>query len=150
MTSLRARAGDRVQLELVCPQRTFDRPSVAVAAGLDEGMGSTIEIRDLADSIGARCATDALAGVRPAMGMATLASGETRSYDVLLVAIGARAEESIPGALMLGTVDGTARFRKLLAQAEAGAVSRLVDSRLKARDRRTGTACRSSRSASTK
>jgi sulfide:quinone oxidoreductase len=123
---LRSLAGDRVELELISPERMFAWRPLSVAAAVGGSHGPGIEILQLANAIGAQRTTDALESVHPATGELTLASDARRSYDVLLVATGTRSEEAIPGAITFGAPRGTERFRQVLAQAEAGEISRLV------------------------
>lgn len=123
---LRELAGDRVEIELICPEPTFEWRGVAVAAGFDQDRAPSVHISQLADSIGARYTRDTLAGVHSSGEMVTLASGATRRYDILLAGLGARVQEAIPGAITFGTPRGIQRFRQLIGQAEARALSRLV------------------------
>jgi sulfide:quinone oxidoreductase len=126
LIGLRSLAGDQIELELISPERTYAPRSVTRAAGFASGPEARIEIAELTEAIGAECTSDALTAVQPSVGMLTLASNANRSYDVLLVATGTQPEVAIPGAISFGAPHETERFRKMLAQAEAGALSRLV------------------------
>jgi sulfide:quinone oxidoreductase len=126
LIGLRSLAGNKIELELISPDRTFAPRSVTQAAGFGSGPEARIEIAELTEAIGAQWTTDALAAVQPSAGMLTLASNANRSYDVLLVATGTRLEEAIPGAITFGAPHQTERFRKMLAEAETGVLSRLV------------------------
>ncbi|HUO70847.1 MAG TPA: FAD-dependent oxidoreductase, partial [Solirubrobacteraceae bacterium] len=90
------------------------------------GPSPNIDIPELVQAIGATSTTDTLTEVRPSLGSLTLASGEKREFDALVVATGARPEEAIPGAITFGAQRGTGRFRAMLEQAEEGGVARLV------------------------
>lgn len=126
LIGLRTLAGDRVKLELISPERSFaNRPlKVAAAFGASPGVQTTVE--DVARSVGADCTIDAVAAVDPAENLLTLRGGDQRGYDILVVAPGARPQDSIPGAVSFGVPGGMERFRKLLAAAEAGTLSSLV------------------------
>jgi sulfide:quinone oxidoreductase len=126
LIALGSLAGNQIELELISPERTFAPRSVTRAAGFGSGPEVRIEIAELTEAIGAQCTTDALAAVQPSAGVLTLASNAYRRYDVLLVATGTRPEEAIPGAITFGAPHETERFRKMLAEAEAGALPRLV------------------------
>jgi sulfide:quinone oxidoreductase len=126
LIGLRTLAGERVELELISPERVFGYRPLAVAAAFGGGSGPGIDIAELAESVGATYLTDAVASVDRAENMVTLQSGARRGYDVLVMGPGARAQEAIPGALTFGAPHGTQRFRKLLAEAEAGHIARLV------------------------
>lgn len=96
LIALRRLAGERVTLELIAPGRS------------------------LAQAFGAHWTNDTVSAVDSLSSTVTLASGATRGYDALLVAVGARAEESIPGAVTFGAPGGSARFRRVIRAAQAG------------------------------
>ncbi len=126
LIALRTLAGDRSELELISPERTFAWRSLMVAVAFGGSAAPSIEIPELVRSVDAICTIDAITEVRASLGSLTLASGEKRSFDALLVATGARGEEAIPGAITFGAQRGSARFRAMLEQAENGEISRLV------------------------
>jgi sulfide:quinone oxidoreductase len=126
LIGLRTLAGEQIELELISPERTFAPRSVRSAAGFTNGPEARIEIAELADAIGADYTNDALAAVDQSAHAVTLTSSTQRSYDVLLVATGAHPEESIPGAIAFGASSDSERFRKMLSEAEAGMITRLV------------------------
>ena len=68
---LRELAGDRVEIELICPEPTFEWRGVAVAAGFGQDRTQRIHISQLADSIGARYTRDTVAGVHSSAEMVT-------------------------------------------------------------------------------
>jgi sulfide:quinone oxidoreductase len=102
LLALRRVAAERLELELIAPGRS------------------------VAPAFGARWMNDTVTAVNTSSNTVTLASGAARGYDELLVAVGARAEESIPGAVTFGARGGSARFRKVIWAAEAGEVVDLV------------------------
>lgn len=53
-------------------------------------------------------------------------SGESVEYDALLLAIGTRSIESVPGAINFGVGTASADFADVLAKAEAGRVDRIL------------------------
>ncbi len=126
LIALRTLAGERVELELISPERTFAYRPLAVAAAFGANSGPSIDLQDLAWATGAAYASDAIAAVNPAAAVVTLASGRRSSYDVLVMALGARPVDAIPGAIAFGTSRGTRRFRSFLAEAERGRVSRIA------------------------
>src|SRR5436305_1034907 len=123
---LRALAGERVAIELIAPERTFAWRSLMVAAAFGGSPGSSLELSELAEVLGITYTRDAILSVEPGERVVRLAGGSHRSYDALVVAVGAVAEEAIIGALTFGTPEGTSRFRTALKLAEAGDISDLV------------------------
>ncbi len=126
LIGVRTLAGDRVELELISPERTFANRPHKVATAFGAASGPQITVEDVARSVGAACTIDAIAAVDPAERMLTLRSGIQTGYDILVAAPGARPEDSIPGAISFGAPGGLERFRKVLAASEEGKVSTLV------------------------
>ncbi len=124
--ALRSLAGERLEIELIAPERAFSWRSLMVAAAFGGTSGASIEISELAAQFGVTHTSDGVVGVDSRAHVVTLAGGESRSYDALIVAIGAVPEDAIAGALTFGTPVGTSRFRKTLRLAEAGEVTDLV------------------------
>jgi sulfide:quinone oxidoreductase len=122
----RTLAGDRVELELISPERMFAWRSLAVAAAFGSEPTSGVDVGQIAHTTGATFTTDRITDVDATSGTLTLASGEDRSFDALILCIGAITAEAIPGAITFGAPQGVARFSQMLEQAEAGAVSNLV------------------------
>jgi sulfide:quinone oxidoreductase len=116
MLALHHLAPERVEVDLLTPsQRFVYRPLQVVEpfGSGEEGVSMDLE-RIVADS-GARHIEDALASVDPAERVVTASSGETHEYDALLVALGARPAEAVPGALTFGGDGQRRRFDELLA-----------------------------------
>jgi sulfide:quinone oxidoreductase len=123
---LRALAGERIAIELIAPERAFAWRSLMVAAALGGSSGLSLELSELAETLGITYTRDTILSVDPCERVVRLAGGAIRSYDALVVAVGAVAEEAIVGALTFGTPTGTDRFRKVLKLTESGEVSDLV------------------------
>jgi sulfide:quinone oxidoreductase len=126
LIGLRSLAGDRVELELIAPEQTFVYRPLAVAAAFGGSGGPNLELADVARIVDATCTADSVTEVDPAAGVATLASGERAIFDVIVIAVGARPVESIPGAIVFGVPRGTQRLRAVIAEAEQGRVSRIA------------------------
>ena len=128
--ALRAFAGPAAHAHLVDPGRRFRIP--ATATGRAFGVGSAIDhpLADVAARAGATLTHGRLASVDPVRHLAMLAGGQLLTYEALIVAVGARAEPSLPGALTFaghadadsvrGVVDEIAR------SASRGAATRLT------------------------
>ncbi len=124
--ALRSLVGERIELELIAPERTFAWRSLMVAAAFGGTTGASIEISEVATQFGIDHTADAIVGVDTRAHIVTLAGGGSRSYDALVVAIGAVPADAIDGALTFGTPAGVSRFRQTLRLAEAGEVTDIV------------------------
>ncbi len=126
LIALRTLTGDRVELELISPARTFAYRPMMVAASFGAAAGPILEVAEIARAVEARASIDSIDIVNPGAQTVTLSSGSISHYDALVVATGARAEDAIPGAITFGGPGGTKRFRRLLQEAEQGRVARVV------------------------
>lgn len=112
--ALQALAGDLVDVELLAPTETFVYRPMLVAEPFGVGGKTNMDLRRIVDDAGARHRRDALASVSPADGAVTTSGGERIEYDALLVALGARSVEAIPGALTFSGDAERRRFSDLL------------------------------------
>ena len=126
LIGLRTLAGNRVEIELISPERFFAWRPLTAHAAFGGSSGPELEIPQLARAMGASCTIGELGSVDAEAGEITLADGERRAFDVLLVAAGARPEELISGAITVGLPRGTQRLHALLEEAESGSVSEIV------------------------
>lgn len=124
--ALRALAGDRVSLSLVtlAPALHY-RP----AASVEAFTGAPVRAyawADIAADLNARHQLGRLEAVAPQRGFVRLASGARLEYDVLILAIGARALTSVPGARTFRDQRDLPAFRSVLGELATGGVERLV------------------------
>jgi len=126
LVGLRTLAGDRVELELVSPERYFAHRPLLVGSAFGAGPGPVLEVGDVARTVNARCTIDAVSEVVPQDNLVALATGASRGYDILVIATGARPTDCIPGAIAFGAPGGSQRFRNMLAEAQRGVISRIV------------------------
>jgi len=126
LMALRTTAPAHVDVELVAPNPTLTyRPlSVAEPFGLVER--HEIDLAELAREYDAHYRRDSLKEILPATRVVALRSGDRLPYDALVVAIGARSEEALDGALTFRGPSTVAAFRSLLEEIESGAVTRLA------------------------
>src|SRR3954470_4970765 len=98
MLALRALGQERVSVELIAkdPLLRYRPSATGEPFGVDEV--ALFELAELAERAGADFRCDALTAVMPSRHAIRLASGGTRPYDSLLIAVGARARAAIPGA----------------------------------------------------
>jgi sulfide:quinone oxidoreductase len=107
--ALRALAGERVSIELVAPERDFTHRPLAVAAPFRVGEVETFPLRKLAEAAGAELRQGAVTSVDPRRHVVLTDDGRELTYDVLVLALGARPVEAVPNALTFrGRQDGPA------------------------------------------
>jgi sulfide:quinone oxidoreductase len=92
-------AGARVGIELLAPApELVHRPS-SVKTPFGSEPAARIDLSQLATDIGIRLNRAALASVEPDAHRLTTRDGASVSYDLLVVATGARSREAVPGAV---------------------------------------------------
>jgi len=110
--ALRALGDERLQIDLLAPAAELhERPwSVLMPFGADAA--PRIDLSGLVRELGLGWRRDSLAAVEPRAHRVLTRGGERLPYDLLVVATGARSQESIPGAvtfrgpLNAGVVEG--------------------------------------------
>ena len=124
--ALRALAQERVTIELISRDALLRyRPSATGQPfGVDEVVG--FDLAGLAQGAGAAFRRDALASVMPAAHTIRLASGTTRRYDALVLALGARWRAGIPGALTFRDERDAHHVTGVLDAVRAGEVRSIV------------------------
>jgi sulfide:quinone oxidoreductase len=126
LIALHAHAGDRVDITLVAPDPDFTYRPLSVTEPFCLGRARHYPLRDIAEEFGARLVQDTLAAVDTEARVASGAGGGEWSYDVLLVAVGARARPAYAGVITL-TQDGAGEaLAGLLADLEQGYVRRVA------------------------
>jgi sulfide:quinone oxidoreductase len=128
--ALRAFAGPAANVRLIDPGRRFTVPSTATGRAFGIGTGIDHALADVAARAGAHLTNGRLAAVDPARRLVMLAGGRLLSYDALIVAIGARPEASVAGALTFAGHCDVASIRSMLEEitraAARGATIRLA------------------------
>jgi sulfide:quinone oxidoreductase len=124
--ALQALAGDEVSVELVAPDAEFTYRPLAVTEPFGVGKVKRFPLRTLAEAAGARLRTGSVAAVHPERKVVTLENAQELSYDILLLALGARPREAVAGALTFrGPQDGPA-LSALLDKTTAGEIRRIA------------------------
>lgn len=127
LLALRHLLGDRVQIALISGGSEMVHRPLALAEPFGLGEARTVRLDALAEEQGARFIEDVLVAVDPERRVATMQSGIGLGYDALLLAIGARGVEQLPGALGYdGGPLANSAYRQLLDELEAGAVRRIA------------------------
>ena len=91
MVALRTLAEDRVDIELLAPDRDFDYRPLAVTEPFGAGETLRFDIRALATGCGAQHRRESLAAVSPGKHQATTGHGDPLHHDSLILATGARS-----------------------------------------------------------
>ena len=124
--ALQALTEDEVSVELVAPEAEFTYRPLAVTEPFRVGEVKRFPLRRLAEAAGARLRAGSVAAVDPERMVDTLDNGEELSYDILLLALGARPREAVTGALTFrGPQDGPA-LSALLDKTTAGEIHRIA------------------------
>ncbi len=124
--ALQTLAAGEISVELVAPESEFTYRPLAVTEPFGVGEVKRFPLRKLTEAAGARLQTGSLAAVDPERKLVTLESGQERSYDILLLALGARPREAVAGALTFrGPQDGPA-LSALLDKTTAGEIHRIA------------------------
>lgn len=126
LLALRHLAGDAVASELVAPDPSFRYRPLSVTEPFDLAAPRHLDLSEIVLENGATFMCDAVVEVRPGERRAVMQSGRELDYDALLIAIGARGVDAIPGALSFRDSTDQDRFRGVLEELRAGAARRLA------------------------
>lgn len=126
LLALRHLAGPLVHPMLLAPEAKFRFRPLSVADPFDPGAARELDLAAIALESHADFLCDGLAAVHPDRRHVTTTGGRELAYDALLIAIGARRVDAVPGALTFkDSADGGA-FGELLGELEQGRISRLA------------------------
>jgi sulfide:quinone oxidoreductase len=109
---------------LIAPSDTFVYRPALVAEAFGSGVVHRFDLAELAVACGAVHLRDAVVAVDADQRMAVTADGVTLPYEALVLAMGAQAEEAVPGAASLG-LDGAA-VREIAADLRASRIRRIL------------------------
>ena len=124
--ALRKLAEDRVDIELLAPDGEFVYRPMAVAEPFGRGEARRFPLVRLVELAGARLRRGTLARVDLDRHRATTKAGRELEWDVLLMALGARAREGIAGGLTFRGPQDRAELTRLVDDALAGRVRSLT------------------------
>jgi sulfide:quinone oxidoreductase len=126
LLALRALAAERVELELIAP--SFELPFRPASTGSAFGRSSVdvYDLRRLANDAGAAIRRDSVEAVAPQAHQLRLASGARADYDVLVVAVGARARSGIAGATVFRDQRDRQHVRGIADALAGGAIGRVA------------------------
>jgi sulfide:quinone oxidoreductase len=124
--ALRHLAGELVEIELVAPEDEFVYRPMSVAEPFKQGEMRRFALDCLVDAAGARLRRGSLAAVDLSEKTARLEDGTRLDWDVLLLALGTRQTDAVPGALTFRGSQDRAALAELLDHAAAGRVRSIV------------------------
>src|SRR5512132_4450849 len=107
-------------IELVSAESQFWYRPLAVAEPFGLGQVHGLDLGAIADEQGATLILDSLSSVDAEAHIARTASGAELEYDALLIAVGARQVESLPGAFTFGGPADADAFDEFLSNVGPG------------------------------
>lgn len=126
LLALRVLAGDRVKPVLFAPDPAFRYRPLSVTEPFDLAAPRNLDLLDIALDHDAKFLCDGLAEVDPERRQVKTTGGQELGYDALLIGIGARGVEAVPGALTFkDSADGNS-YRRVLEEFERRTTGHLV------------------------
>ena len=126
LLALHELVGHRVRLELLAPGTHFLNRPASVAEPFGLGGPAPAPFAHVAAHCRAALHSGTLAKVRPADRIAITGDGSELPYDALVVAVGARAADTIPGALPFAGPQDVPSIQAALDAAESGDVKAIA------------------------
>jgi sulfide:quinone oxidoreductase len=120
--ALKALAADRVEIELLAPGRHFTYRPLAVAEPFRAGSVQRLPLAAIAADLGVTLHRDGLARLLPGERAVETQGGAWLEYDALVLALGARQVEAIPGALSFRGPQDAGRVAEVVARLRDGAI----------------------------
>jgi len=114
LLALSTLASDLVDVNLICPDDEFVFRPMLVAEPFGVAEVLRLDLSQVVAEAGAGQIKDALASVDPAARTVATAGGKSLAYDALIVAVGARLVDAVPGALTFSGIDERRRFGEML------------------------------------
>jgi sulfide:quinone oxidoreductase len=126
LMALRDLAGDRVGVTLVAPEPDFVYRPMAVAEPFGLGEARRYPLRRIAEDFGAELVQAGVAALDAPAGRVALRSGDTMTYDTLVLAPGARMIPAFDDAVTFSGPGSGPEMRALLDELEQGRVRRIA------------------------
>lgn len=114
------------EVELIAPVDEFVYRPLAIREPFGDGLPDRFALSGIVEVAAARYRRDAVTTVDRASRSATLASGGQCRFDALLVAIGARPVEAVPGSITFWGQDGDPAFARALQTLGTDGRARMV------------------------
>jgi len=126
LLALRHLLGQQVSIELLAPEPEFVHRPSSVAVPFGFGAPAPLDLHALAARFGATVRRAALAGVDSQRRVALVGGPDEVPYDILVVAVGAVARATLPGAVVFGGPADAPALEALLSSVKRGEVRRIV------------------------
>lgn len=126
MLALHHLAEERVDVTLLCPESEFRYRPASVAVPFGRGQVHRYSLSDVTAAAGAHQQRGVLVEVDTAAHRVVTDRHEALTYDVLVIACGARRLPVLPGALAFRGEEDIAAIQELLELISVGAVKRVV------------------------
>ena len=126
MLALRALAGERVSVTLVSASTSLAYKPAATTESFYETPPLAYDLQAIAADVGASFRLDRVEAVAADAHTARLASFAHLGYDALVLAVGARATNAIPGALTFSSQQEVHHIRRLMSEVRSGALRRII------------------------
>lgn len=126
LIAVRHLAEERVDIELLAPERHFIYRPLTVGEPFGLGQARRYELSQIVADHGATLVRDTLREVDAERHEVGTGSGAAVAYDALMIALGGKAGRVLPGAIALRGPGHTSQFGRLLRQLEAGTVQRVA------------------------
>src|SRR5687767_9821261 len=126
LMALRALAGERVRITLAAPDPDFVYRPMAVAEPFGHSAPRRYPLRQIAADFGARLIQSAVVAVDAGQRRVVNRTGDTLSYDTLILTPGARTLTAFDFAIDFRGAGSGADMRDLLEELEQGRVRRIA------------------------
>jgi sulfide:quinone oxidoreductase len=126
LLALREHAGDRIDITLLAPDEEFHLRPLSVTEPFERTRARSFPLREIARQHDAHFRHAALEAVDPERRVAVTGTGDELEYDALLLAIGVRGVEALPGAFTFHGSEDRAGLAELVADAERGRVANIA------------------------
>ena len=124
--ALQSLAADRTSLALLAPDRHFTYRPLAVAEPFTPGSVQRFPIAAIAADRGVPLHRDALARVHADERVVETQDGARLEFDALVLALGARTAEAVPGALTFRGPQDAARVAEIVSALREGTIRRVA------------------------
>lgn len=118
--------GIRARIEVLAPESEFTYRQLAVAEPFGAGEIARFDLTTLIEGAGGVHRRDSLAGIDPERLVARTAAGAEIPFDAILLAMGARAREALPGAITYLGGDSNTEVREAILALDRKEISSLA------------------------
>jgi sulfide:quinone oxidoreductase len=124
--ALRPLVGERVEIELIAPDRELVYAPMTVAEPFERRPAPTFDLAEIASDLRVSQRHESVVAVEGVRRRVATSSGETIPYDALVLALGARRDTWLRGAIGFGGRGDAEPLRELLALLDSGQARRVA------------------------